>query len=216
MTTVLVLDPHSDDWVNCCGTIQGHIRRGDEILMLALSGCSVSLTDGYTLVDYHKEWKESLRVIGIEPDDTPMGKHWFADSFPVRRFSEHRQSLLDLLIMYRSKYEPDIIYCPSLYDLHQDHNVVALEAVRAFWKSASVYGYDAPWNRLECHTNHFVSLSERDVDIKVDVASVFKSQTCKQNTALSEKFIRSLAVVNGNRIRVNYAEGFQLIRSRVV
>ena len=49
--------------------------------------------------------------------------------YPVRRFSEHRQAILDTLIGERDRYQPSLVFCPSRDDCHQDHAVCAAEAM---------------------------------------------------------------------------------------
>lgn len=211
---VLVVDPHSDDWINCCGALIHHISNKDNIYVLALSGCEESLLPGFTLDDYHKEWKCSLRNIGLHPDDRQMGKIWFSDLFTVRRFSDSRQNILEILIKYRNEYRPNVVYCPSQYDIHQDHTVVVQECIRAFSKTCSIYGYDMTWNTLNNHLHHYIELTSDNVAMKCQSATIYNSQNCKNNNSLTKEFIESLAVVRGNRINVKYAEAFEIIISR--
>lgn len=210
----MICDPHGDDWIDATSAIIHHLKNGHRVIMLALSGCEESLPEGFTLDDYHKEWRNSLAQIKIVPKDIHMGPQWFSNMFPVRNFDSCRQNILQLLIEYRKLYNPSVVYCPSQYDLHQDHAVVCNEVKRAFSKTSTIYGYDMPWNNLDSHLQHYERMTENDVQSKIKAASCFKSQLCKANNSLTEEFIRSLAVVRGNRIGERYAEAFEVIVSR--
>ena len=214
MFTVMVCDPHGDDIVPCVGAIHHHLKKGHRVIILSLSGCEESLPKGFSLDDYHTEWRNALSKLKIVPRDSHMGAQWFSNLFPVRSFDKCRQNILELFIEYKKLYNPKIIYCPSQYDIHQDHKVVCDEAKRAFSKHCTIYGHDMPWNTLDSHIHHYEVLTEEDLKVKISVASCFKSQICKPNNSLTEEFIRSLAVVRGNRIGEQYAEAFEVIVSR--
>lgn len=68
--------------------------------------------------------------------------------FAVRKLSYSRQDVLEELVRLNRSLQPQMVFCPTLGDLHQDHSVVAQEALRAF-KTKTILGYEVPWNTIE-------------------------------------------------------------------
>ena len=68
--------------------------------------------------------------------------------FDVRTFPERRQDILELLVALWEEWQPDVVFQPSLHDVHQDHRTVAEEGLRAF-KRTTILGYEIPWNNFD-------------------------------------------------------------------
>ena len=129
--------------------------------------------------------------------------------FPVRKFNQYRQEILEKLIELELKYKPSFIYLPSKFDTHQDHHVIRDEGFRAFKKS-TIYGYELPWNNIKFSTDVFSVLSDIDIKNKIASLNCYKSQ--KGKVYFEKDYILSLAKVRGTQIGVEYAETFELIR----
>jgi LmbE family N-acetylglucosaminyl deacetylase len=127
----------------------------------------------------------------------------------VRELSYHRQEILEELVKIKKDIHPDLVFLPSVNDLHQDHSTVSVEGIRAF-KDTAVLGYEIPWNNIEFHTEAFISLSEENIDRKVFALDAYNSQ--KGRSYANEEFVRSLARMRGVQIGVRYAEAFEVIR----
>lgn len=112
----------------------------------------------------------------------------------------------------RNDFSPDLVLVPSLSDYHQDHQVVANEAVRAFKMSASIIGYELPWNHVTFETNMFIRLSEQHIKKKFGLLSYYKSQFLKEKSYFSEEYIFGLARVRGTQCNAKYAEAYEVIR----
>ena len=102
-----------------------------------------------------------------------------------------------------------MVFVPSPNDIHQDHQVISEEGLRAF-KQTTVLGYEMPWNNLAFQTSCFIRLQEEHVEKKVRALEKYKSQLHRDY--LNENFIRSLATTRGVQIGVKYAEAFEIIR----
>ena len=68
--------------------------------------------------------------------------------FDVRTFPDRRQEILELLIALWNDWQPDVVFQPSLHDVHQDHQTIAAEGLRAF-KRTTILGYEIPWNNFD-------------------------------------------------------------------
>lgn len=201
---ILILAPHTDDGeLGCGGTVRKYIENGAEVHYAAFSVCEQSVPRHLPEDVLEKELKKACEVLGIQKDRI----HIFR--YPVRRFNEFRQNILDDLITLKNKFNPDLIFVPSTYDTHQDHQVISKEGFRAF-KNCTLLGYEMPWNNLTFKTSCFSVLDERHIDSKVNAMKCYESQSIRNYT--NKEFIYSLARVRGAQINQNYAEAFEVFR----
>lgn len=196
---ILVISPHTDDAeVSSGGTISRFIREGRRVHILVLSRASAEETERPL-----NEYYQAMRVLGI-PEE-----HYKFFDFPVRRLSESRQEILDLLIETKTRVNPDLVIIPSLNDIHQDHQVAAQESLRAFKNHASIICFTYPWNLLSFNTTCFIEFNEGDLDNKVKAISCYHSQ---DKPYMKPEVIRAWAITQGVVINAKYAEGFEVAR----
>ena len=204
---VLVLAPHCDDGeLGLGGTISKLVRCNIEIVYVAFSLAEKSIPKGFPLDVTRREVYEATKILGVFP------KNIILYDFAVREFSDKRQKILELMIKLQKKINPNVLFIPSLNDKHQDHQVIAIEAVRAF-KRANIFCYDLPWNSQKFSPNLFISIEEIDLENKKRAISCYDSQKNKQY--MSAKFIESLAIVRGIQGNYNYAEAFEIIKCNI-
>ena len=48
----------------------------------------------------------------------------------------------------RAEWQPDVVFQPPHHDVHQDHQTIAQEGLRAF-KRTTILGYEIPWNNFD-------------------------------------------------------------------
>jgi len=100
------------------------------------------------------------------------------------------------MIRLREKIQPDLVFLPSTFDNHQDHQVISQEGFRAF-KMCSILGYEESWNNPSFTTNGFVKLEEKHINKKIEALSKYQSQSKK--SYMSPDFTRSLAKIEGRK-----------------
>ena len=201
---ILILAPHTDDGeLGCGGTISKLIDEGNEIFYVAFSTCEESIPDGFPRNALEMEVKEATKVLGIRPENLIIKK------YSVRKFSSVRQEILEDMITLRSQLKPDIIFMPCSNALHQDHNTIYNEGIRAF-KHFTTYGYDLPWDTVEFKTTSFFILQKEHVEKKAEAMRCYKTQNFR--SYVDDEFIFGLARVRGAQIATQYAEAFELIR----
>ena len=201
---ILVLAPHTDDGeLGCGGTIAKAISNGTSVTYVALSSAEKSLPTGFPPGTLEKELFEATGILGIPKE------HVVCLDFEVRHFSTHRQAILEELFRLKKDLDPDLVFAPSLYDLHQDHKVVAEECRRIF-KRTTMLGYEMPWNNISFDTFAFSILKREHVDKKIQALQCYKSQGHKEY--FQENFIESLAITRGVQINSRYAEAFEVVR----
>jgi len=206
MQKVLILAPHTDDAeLGCGGSMARFIEEKYKLHIAVFSSAEDSLPKGIPPTIIRDEFIRASQILGLTPDDYTIF------DFPVRNLTSHRQRVLDELLKLRAKLSPDLILLPSSSDLHQDHQVVCTEGLRAF-KDLTVWGYELPWNHISFPTNAFVTFQERHLKLKWDAIKEYQSQFSRPY--LSFDFVRSLAKVRGVQVKAEYAEAFEVIRIR--
>ena len=201
---VLVLAPHTDDGeIGCGGTIAKLREEGKEVWYVAFSTARTSVLPEFPENILEIEVRAATKVLGI-PET-----HLIIYDFPVRHFPEYRQDILQNLIDLRREIKPDLIFVPSLHDIHQDHQVIAAEGLRAF-KSHTILGYEEPWNNIVFETKCFLPLEKNHIQCKIDALSCYKSQ--QHRSYLNSDFLWSLARTRGTQIEGDYAESFEVLR----
>ena len=201
---VLVLAPHTDDGeFGCGGTIARLIEGGVEVRYVAFSIATKSLPPGFPPDTLAREVREATTEIGIPPEGLTV------HDLEVRTFPEHRQEILELLIALWEEWPPDAVLQPSIGDIHQDHQVVAAEGLRAF-KRTTVLGYEIPWNSLNFNYQAYVALEQRHVERKVDALARYASQ--QHRNYANPDYIWNLARTRGINIGRELAEVFEVYR----
>jgi len=201
---VLILAPHTDDGeFGCGGTINKMISEGNEVYYAAFSACQQSVLPQFPSDILITEVKAATKKLGIKPENLILF------DYDVRTFNYRRQDILDDLIRMRTNLKPDMIFLPSLNDIHQDHKTIAEEGIRAF-KFNTIFAYEMPWNNMTFTTSSFVLLNEENVKTKVEALQEYKSQAHRPYA--NEEFIRSMANIRGVQIGQRYAEAFDIVR----
>jgi LmbE family N-acetylglucosaminyl deacetylase len=201
---VLVLAPHTDDGeLGCGGLISYYVEHGVEVYYAAFSNAHVSLPPEFPADTLIKEVTAATAVLGIPYENL------FLYDFPVRHFPAKRQEILQQMIELRAKIAPQLILCPSLSDVHQDHQTIAQEALRCF-KKQSILCYEEPWNNITFSTNCFMRLEEHHLQRKIEALKCYKSQ--EHRTYINEDSVRALAMTRGTQLEGGYAEAFEVVR----
>lgn len=201
---VLVLAPHTDDGeFGCGGTMARLLGAGVDVRYVAFSIATKSLPPGFPPDTLAREVREATAEIGLAPEQLTV------HDFEVRTFPEHRQEILELLIDLWAEWPPDAVLQPSLGDIHQDHQVIAAEGLRAF-KRTTVLGYEIPWNTLNFNYQAYVSLEERHVERKVAALGRYESQ--QHRNYANADYIWNLARTRGINIGRELAEVFEVYR----
>lgn len=201
---VLVLAPHTDDGeFGCGGALAKFVELGAQVHYVAFSICEVSVPDGFPSDILATEVKKATEVLGIHPDHLQIYR------YPVRYFPQYRQEILENLVRIRRDIKPDLVLLPSGDDIHQDHQVIFQEGIRAF-KHTTILGYEMPWNNFSFSVSAFIHLRPEHIDKKIAALSQYESQ--QQRAYAAESSVRGLSRIRGTQAGVDYAEAFQVVR----
>jgi N-acetylglucosamine malate deacetylase 1 len=201
---VLVLAPHTDDGeFGCGGTLARLVAAGTEVRYVAFSIATRSLPGGFPPDTLAREVKDATAELGIA--ESQLVVH----DFEVRTFPEHRQEILELLIGLWDEWQPDAVLQPSLRDIHQDHQVVAAEGLRAF-KRTTILGYEIPWNNFDFGYQAYLALERAHIERKVAALGCYESQQHRRYS--DPEYIWNLARTHGVNVNRDYAEVFEVYR----
>lgn len=199
---ILVLAPHTDDGeFGCGGSVVKWLEEGHTVTYVAFSSCRANAPEGFPRDILETEVKLATKVLGIS--DLRLF------DFDVRYFSYKRQEILDEMVKLSKELKPWLVLTPASTDIHQDHQVVHMESLRAF-KYANLLGYELPWNNMMMSTSCFSRLEANHIKAKAESILIYKSQSFRHY--YSEDFIHSLAYTRGTQTGVRYAEAFEVIR----
>jgi len=202
---ILFLGAHTDDELACSATLCKFMEKGSEIFVAVFSFCEESVPSGFPKNILNSEFDKAMRVLGI--------KNIFKYNFKVRYFSRDRQAILEELIILKNLINPDLVLLPATTDIHQDHNVISTEGIRAFNKTSSIFGYEIFPNNTNFHSNGFVQINLEHLNKKINSLNCYKSQAFRSYS--KEKIINGIAMARGLQIDVDIAEAFEIIRLKI-
>jgi N-acetylglucosamine malate deacetylase 1 len=196
---VLFLGAHPDDIELGCGALLHHIVKHTDVLCVTLSD-NQSNPDLKSVKDEHYK---SMAVLGVMKEKIIFGP------FTTRVFPNARQEILEYFLRLRKDFSPDLIFVHSKQDVHQDHNTMTDEALRAF-RGITVLGFDVVRSSYGFFPHFLVEVSEQDVDKKIEALSQY--ETYRDRYYFNTELTRSIMVRHGALAEIPFAEGFDILR----
>lgn len=196
---VMVLCPHTDDGeIGVGGVTARLLEASHEVHYVVLS---------IPLPELHQECRQSINTFKTKNNSI----HLHTYNFERRIFPEKRQEILQILYDLNKKIKPNLVFTPSTYDYHQDHETTTKEAMRAF-RHTSILGYIIPYNCRILKEDVFISFSERHLLTKISALRHYASQRQAGRPATCSENIRCEAILRGLQCKRDYAEIFENIR----
>ncbi len=123
---VLVLAPHPDDEVfGCGGAIAGHVRRGEPVSVAILTNGEGQAHVGDDVAYMAIRQEESRRAAAVL--GCAMPEFW---ELPDRGV-EYGEVLIGRIVAAARDAGADLVYAPSVFEMHPDHRALAMAAVEA-------------------------------------------------------------------------------------
>jgi len=194
---VLLLAPHLDDVELGAGGLVARLSEKSHITYMGF----------YYPHNLRSEYRQSADILGIN--------EIILHDFQRRTFPKHRQEILQILYDYEKNHEVDLVLTPATTDIHQDHQTITNEAIRAFRRS-TILGYEIPGNNLMINQRCFVRLKEEHIRKKVEALSCYKSQLETRAPKFTEGYTRSRTINYGVHIKAKYAEIFEVIKLVII
>jgi len=196
---VLFLGAHPDDIELGCGALLHHIVKQTDVLCVTLSDNQKN-PDLKNVKDEHYE---AMAVLGVPQEKIILG------SFTTRVFPNSRQEILEYFLKLRRDFKPDLIFVHSKQDVHQDHNTMTDEALRAF-RGITVLGFDVVRSSYGFFPHFLAEVIEEDVNKKIEALS--KYETYRDRYYFNSELTRSIMVRHGALAECPFAEGFDILR----
>jgi len=196
---VLFLGAHPDDIELGCGALIHHIAGISEVHCVTLSDNQKNPSLKNVVIEHYK----SMAILGVPRENAVFGK------FTTRIFPDARQEILEYFLKLRDELQPDIIFVHSQQDVHQDHNTMTEESLRAF-RGITVLGFDVVRSSYDFFPHFLVEVSEEDVEAKIKALSQY--ETYRDKYYFNNELTRSISIRHGALAEIPYAEGFDILR----
>ena len=218
--TVLVVVAHTDDeTLGMGGTIANHKKQGDSVYCL-------SMTDGISSRNDAKPSDIEMRLKASEKAAEELGFKWL----PCPIFPDNALDTVPLLSIVKiieevkEELKPKIVYTHTKADLNIDHRIVSDSVLTAFrpgpnenWEeiitfeipSATDYGHkDITGN----FTPNLFRNIKNSWETKKRALEAYSVEMRDYPHSRSSEALLNLAKYTGNKVGLDMAEAFQLIR----
>jgi len=190
MTRVLCIASHPDDEVlGVGGTLLRHKAAGDLVWIVLANRCRT---------ESEVESREAEQRMGIA----------------YERLWESGRTIADAVI----DYIPDVVYTHSDADLHHDHRDAlyqALVACRPQSGVRTIYSFETPsatdWSGRPFDPHHFVDI-KATIEDKDHAMEAYESELRDYPHPRNIDSLDNRAAYWGQRVGVDYAEAFEVIR----
>lgn len=196
---VLFLGAHPDDIELGCGALIHKIAPFTRLLCVTLSDNQKNPL----LSNIVREHYQSMAVLGVPQESIVLGP------FTTRIFPNNRQEILEYFLKLRREFDPDLIFVHSRQDVHQDHNTMTDEALRAF-RGITVLGFDVVRSSNGFFPHFLVEVSEDNVNKKIEALACY--ETYRDKYYFNSELTRSIMVRHGALAERPFAEGFDILR----
>lgn len=195
----LFLGAHPDDIELGCGALIHNISSISELLCVTLSDNQKNPLLKNVVAEHYK----SMAVLGVPKEKVILGE------FTTRIFHDSRQEILEYFLKLRNDFDPDIIFVHSKQDIHQDHNTMTEEALRAF-RGITVLGFDVVRSSYGFFPHFLVEVNEEDVNAKLNALSHY--ETYRDKYYFDRDVLRATMIRHGTLAECPFAEGFDILR----
>jgi LmbE family N-acetylglucosaminyl deacetylase len=203
---VLGIGAHYDDLeLGCSGTLIKHVQKGDKVTMLVITDSSYKDARDNVVRGKEIAYNEGLKAANI------VGARLICLEYNTF-YVPYEESLTKEINRYIDELEIDIVYSHWIYDLHRDHHYVAKNALMAgrhlprfLMFRSNYYDTEQPFRG-----NFFSDITDV-MDKKIEVIKSHESELERVRYKWIE-FFRNQNSNDGQRIGVEYAECFEVVR----
>ncbi|MBW6465006.1 MAG: PIG-L family deacetylase [Brevefilum sp.] len=197
--TLLFIGAHPDDIELGCGALISDIKDQTRIICVTLSDNQDNPLHKNLVPEHHA----SMAILGVMPE------YIILHNFTTRRLKEARQEILEVMIDLKNRYHPEVVFVHTARDIHQDHQTVTEEALRAF-RGTTLLGFDVLRSSYGFFPDFLVEVSEAGVQTKIRALQAY--QTYADKYYFDENIIHATAIRHGALAERPFAEGFDILR----
>ena len=196
---VCFIGAHPDDIELGCGALIARIVGKADVRCVTFSNNQKNPLLSHLIPEHYA----SMETLGVPRDRVDLL------NFETRRFQEYRQDILETMIGILKEDDPDIVFVHTKSDVHQDHQALTQEALRAF-RGRTVLGYDVIRSSYGFFPDFLVGVDEEDVEKKLAALAQYKTYEGKYYFA--PEVTKATLIRNGAICERRYAEGFDILR----
>ena len=196
---IAFIGAHPDDIELGCGALIAHIAGRSEIRCITMSDNQKNPALSHLVPEHFA----SMQTLGLAKEQVSLL------NFETRRFQEHRQEILEVMVGLTRSWDPDIVFVHTKSDVHQDHQVLTAEALRAF-RGRTVLGFDVIRSSYGFFPDFLVGVTEEDVERKLTALAQYK--TYMDRYYFAPELTRATLIRNGAICERPFAEGFDILR----
>lgn len=224
---VLVLAPHPDDEVfGCGGAVMRHVAGGAAVQVVIVTDGAYGAESGDQASNICAERRhESLNAASVMGYGAPL--FW---GLPDRGL-EYGEALVVRIVDAMNSHIPDLVYAPSIWEMHPDHRVLgmaAVEAVRRYGGGVRLAMYEVGMplrpnllldisdlvERKQSAMDCFVSqLKIQAYDQQISALDRFRSYTLPREVVAAEAYFLVDAQALQNEFPWIYASEYQRQRA---
>lgn len=195
---VLLVAAHPDDIESGCGGAVAKYGAQNDFHSIVFAPCLEDPLNSGIL----GEFQSAMKTLGVKKTI----KHDFHRDVLESRIQDIRNILYDL----KMKFDPNVVFCPSIGDLHQDHRAVATSCLTIFRDSATLLMYELVRSTTIFNPNLYVMLSEENIKSKLEALKCYKTQY--RRVYFKPSIFKALARFRGSQINSRFAEAFEIMR----
>jgi len=200
---ILLVSPHADDSELGCGATISKLRTSATVWSVYFAPC----TEDPKNVGHLEQHRKAVQLLGIDK----LIEH----SFPVNILEKYKQEIRDILWKLKEEFHPQLVFCPSLNDFHQDHKAVA-DCCQTIFRHSIILGYESVASCPNFSPNIYVKLSKSDVERKMKAVECYEAQLRFRSSYFRKDAILAQMKLRGAQLRVKWAEAFELIWGGIV
>jgi LmbE family N-acetylglucosaminyl deacetylase len=197
--TVLCIGAHPDDIELGCGALIADIIPQTRVVCVTLSDNQKNPLHNDLVAEHHA----SMTILGVKPE------HTILHDFTTRLLKAARQEILEVMIDLKNQYHPEVVLVHTARDIHQDHQTVTEEALRAF-RGTTLLGFDVLRSSYGFFPDFLVEVSEQAVQTKIRALKTYNTYADKYY--FDENIIHATAIRHGALAERPFAEGFDILR----
>ncbi len=195
---ILLVAAHPDDIESGCGGAIAKYSEFNTVESLVFAPCLEDPENKGIM----GELRGAMKALGI-------GRITKYD-LPRDILEESIQTIRDKLYAVKLKFDPDIVFCPSHGDLHQDHRAVAQSCMTIFRDSATLLMFELVRSTIDFNPILYISLPDEIMKRKLQALRCYHTQY--RRIYFKPAIFRALARFRGSQINVKYAEAFEIMR----